>query len=142
MAALAVAAMLGGSLSAPVVQSVFADSRCSGAGITVWQDSNISGPSATWCTSGGTLYIPVLGDKSDNLGFFANWNDRITSYQMFNQTSSGRACLVQDNYLNYSDATRNSTLQGNNTLMYVGAGPDNQASSLFVATYNYTCTTS
>jgi hypothetical protein len=137
---LSVAGILGGSLSAPIVPSVFADSRCGGsAGVQVWQDGNNSGSSAVWCTSSGSLSIPILGNKTDNLYLGANWNDRISSFQTFNQTSSGRLCLVQDNNYYYYDATRNATAQGNYTSTYVGGGPNDQASSLLMRSYNFSC---
>ena len=145
--AIAVAAMLGGGLFAPAVQNALAsDARCPNglAGIEVWQDINLTGPGAVWCVapSTGKYVINDLSTKTDNLGFFANWNDRITSYQTFNETSVGRACLVQDPNFNYRNAQANSTAQGNKTINYVGDIPNDNASSLEVANFNYPCATS
>ncbi|HEX7490785.1 MAG TPA: hypothetical protein VF337_03665 [Candidatus Limnocylindrales bacterium] len=102
----------------------------------------MSGPSAIWCVSASTgkQVINDLSTHTENLFLFANWNDRITSFQTFNETSVGRACLVQDAYFNYSDAHRNSTSQGNQTVN-LNATQSDQASSLEVATFNYTCQT-
>ena len=113
---------------------VMADSRCGGGkGITVWQDANQGGPSATWCAnSNGILDIPDLSQKTDNLLAGANWNDRISSWQTFNMTSSLISCLVQNVNYTYSDPTRNSRITGNNTLSYVGDSANDQASSIVI----------
>lgn len=124
--------MLLGTLLIVGAQGVSADARCGGGkGITVWQDSNQNGPSATWCAnSNGVLNIPDLNLKTDNLSFGANWNDRISSWQTFNMTSGLISCLVQNVDYTFSDATRNSRITGNNTITYVGSRADNQASSI------------
>ena len=110
----------------------FADSRCGGGkGIQVWQDANENGPSAQWCAnSNGVLDISDLSTKTDNLNFGANWNNRISSWQTFNMTSTLISCLVQLTNYQYSDATRNSRITGNNTLDYVGNAANDQASSV------------
>jgi hypothetical protein len=129
---LGVAAMLLANMLLVFTGSALADSRCGGGkGITVWQDANESGPSATWCAnSNGQLNIPDLSAKTDNLSFGANWNNRISSWQTFNMTSGLISCLVQLTNYNYSDPTRNSRITGNNTLDYVGSRANDQASSV------------
>jgi len=134
----AAAVFLGASLTAPAVQTALADSRCSGhGGITVWEGSNLNGASATWCTDTSNytrLEIPILDQKKDNLGWYATWNDRISSVQTFNTISSGEAILVQNNWWLWTDASRNYNVFGNTTVMYVGNSANDQASSLMMST--------
>jgi hypothetical protein len=129
---LAIVAMLLGNWLLAFAGAAFADSRCNGGrGLTVWQDGNQGGPSATWCAnSNGVADIADLSTKTDNLFFGANWNDRISSWQTFNMTSTLITCLVQNTNYTYSDATRNSRITGNNTITYVGNAANDQASSV------------
>lgn len=129
---LGVAAMLLANMLLVSAGSALADSRCGGGkGITVWQDGNENGPSATWCAnSNGVLDISDLSQKHDNLNFGANWNDRISSWQTFNMTTGLISCLVQLINYQYNDATRNSRITGNDTIDYVGNAANDQASSV------------
>lgn len=62
-----------------------ADSRCSfGAGVSVYENINLGGSTAPGCSVG--WYRADFSQWTTNLGFFANWNDRISSYQTFNFT--------------------------------------------------------
>lgn len=72
-----------------------ADHRCFfGTGIQVWQDANKGGPTAIFC---GT-HIGSLTDSSpydnlsrlaEQLSWGANWNDRISSFEIFNTGDGG-----------------------------------------------------
>jgi hypothetical protein len=59
------------------------DIRCMyGPGVQVWQDANFTGPSMILC--GFHAQYTNIGSRQDNLDYLANWNDRISSFQVFN----------------------------------------------------------
>jgi hypothetical protein len=72
------------------------DWRCFfGPGIQVWQDINKGGPSMILCGNAGRWNN--LSNLAENLDWFANWNDRISSFELFNTGAAGphswRLCI-------------------------------------------------
>lgn len=105
-------------------QAVLADSRCSNSrpGIQVWQDDHHGGPSMILCTSlyGPWTGWPNLGNYTTNLNFFANWNDRITSVQTFNNAGHKFILYVDTNFSSASENGRTVTLVGNDNIANLG----------------------
>ena len=101
----AFAAVLPGAVHAGVLQSgdgatvtpaiTQADHRCFfGTGIQVWQDANKGGPTAIFCGThfgrySSTNYWDNLSYNADQLSNGANWNDRISSFEIFNTGDGG-----------------------------------------------------
>lgn len=73
------------ALQAAIPAVTSADTRCSGnPGVQVWENSGKGGRSAVMCGVGYNR-----GDFTswgDNLNWWENWNDRISSYETFNFT--------------------------------------------------------
>jgi hypothetical protein len=64
------------------------DYRCFyGPGIQVWQDINKGGPSMILCGNFGQW--DNLSGLAENLDWWANWNDRISSFELFNTSTAG-----------------------------------------------------
>ena len=63
------------------------DWRCFyGPGIQVWQDYNKGGPSMILCGKSGRW--DNLSGLAENLDWWANWNDRISSFELFNTSAA------------------------------------------------------
>lgn len=104
------------------------DPRCSyGAGIQVWENSGLSGSTTIFClNSNQQLFVPKLSDVTNGLFWFANWNDRISSFQVFNSTTSMEYCF----WFNDSYAGTKWSGYGNRTVPYVGDTNNDKYSSL------------
>ncbi|MFN8628887.1 MAG: hypothetical protein U0838_00780 [Chloroflexota bacterium] len=108
--------------------SAMADSRCNGGkGIQIWQDGNLGGATTKFCAnSNSVIAVTPLSNETGGLSFFANWDNRISSYQTFNN-SSGWTCLYKNN--NYG--TEISAAYKSDTIEYVGDAANDQASSIY-----------
>lgn len=83
------------TLAFPFVSAtpVAADTRCNGsAGTDVYEDINRGGRSARMC---GAMNRSDYRGWNDNLFFFESWNDRVSSYQVFNYTD-WKICFWMD----------------------------------------------
>ncbi len=102
------------------------DGRCFfGPGMQVWQDSGFSGPTLILCGNRAGYWNLNLGE---NLSFGATWNDRISSYQVFNSNRLG-LFWVQCYDNNYSGPCTGHI--GDSSVSYVGNYWDNQISSIY-----------
>ena len=102
---------------------VHADARCSGwPGVQVWQDSNKGGPSMTLCMTSSKRYIkvPKLSDRTDNLSFFANWDNRISSLETFNFGGHTVRLYPEENYSDVGSSKRYVTVSGIEYIPYIG----------------------
>lgn len=71
-------------LSAMVPAAVSADSRCNGgSGVTLYDNVGYGGASKTFCRA----LLPTGGPTVNRLSPYG-WNDRASSYQVFNTTAS------------------------------------------------------
>jgi len=113
------------TMIAPV--TAMADSRCNGGtGIQIWQDANLGGATTKFCAnSNSVIAVSPLSNETGGLFFFANWDNRISSYQTFNNTS-GWTCLYKNN--NYNSQIH--SVFKNDTVEYVGNAANDQASSI------------
>jgi len=131
------------------VATASADAKCNGRpGVIFWQDVDFKGPSVTFC--GGTPPAFAFNDgnlsnNTYNLNFGANWNDRISSYKLFNWPA-GWASFKLYEHGNYNSQEAGKIVETdpvgswewvpNLSIFYGGTGGfDNKASS-FNVDYN------
>lgn len=86
------------------------DPRCNGQrGVQVWENPNKGGGTTIFCGGiGVSIRQPDLSTVTTGLGFLANWNNRISSYQTFNMSSTVGIRLYdyQDYVLNFTNPDR------------------------------------
>lgn len=105
-----------------------ADSRCSGGpGMQVWENSNYSGGTWIVCAVTGNFSDADLTNNTSGLGFFANWNDRISSYQTFNTPAGVVTCF----WKNFSYSGTWQRVAGNHNMAYVGNSMNDTISSFW-----------
>lgn len=123
-----IAPLLLALLLASATPAAATDPRCSyGAGIQVWENSGLSGSTTVFClNSNGELFVPKLSEVTDGLFWFANWNDRISSFQVFNSSSSNEYCFWHNE--DYGGTKWSG--YGNRTVTYVGDTHNDKFSSL------------
>jgi hypothetical protein len=104
------------------------DPRCSGGGgIQVWENSGLSGSTTVFClNSNSQIFVPKLSQVTDGLFFFANWNDRISSFQVFSSSGSQEYCF----WHNETYTGTKWSGYGNRTVTYVGDSNNDRYSSL------------
>ena len=75
--------------------TTLADGRCGGGpGVQVWENTYFSGGTWTICANAsGNFSDSDLSNNTSGLGFFANWNNRISSYQTFNTPAGVITCF-------------------------------------------------
>lgn len=79
----AVTGLLALSVIGVMPGAALADTRCSGSpGVEVFENINLGGRSALGCSVGWAR--TDFSNWATNLGWFETWNDRISSYQVFN----------------------------------------------------------
>ena len=77
--------LVAGALALSPGTASAADARCSGnAGVEIHEDINQGGSHTLLCNNG--YYNRDLSKLTDGLFFFANWDNRISSYEVFNFT--------------------------------------------------------
>ena len=112
-----------------------ADHRCFfGTGIQVWQDASKGGPTAIFCGThfgryNSNNYWDNLGKNADQLSYGANWNDRISSFEIFNTGDGGT------HYIKFcTDTSGQGTCSGYYTtslyVSYVGSTLNDRISSI------------
>jgi hypothetical protein len=106
------------------------DPRCGGGpGIQFWEDASLSGRTFGFCQNifdGTSAYLRNLDNYGDNLFFWENWSDRITSFQTFNTGAGRRTCL----YENPTYTGLKYTATGNVTVLNIGSSLNDKASSI------------
>ncbi len=100
-----------------------ADGRCNAtAGYQVWEDVGLSGRTTIFCANS----IYNLSNEGDGLGWLQSWNDRISSFQTFNMSSTRRTCFWFD--AGYKGGSYGVT--GNSTVLNVGSYYNDKFSSV------------
>ena len=110
--------LLLGAIIAPA--TVVADiTKCGGTkGVDIWQDGNAGGPTMRLCwTFGG---YANLSNQTTNLNWGANWNDRISSYQTFNNAGHSFRFYADANFVSTSVGGRVVTTTGNQYVPFIG----------------------
>lgn len=117
------------------VSPAMADSRCNGGpGVQTWENTYLSGRTVVWCADDhGQIRVSDLSTHHENLYFWENWDNRISSAQTFNFPSGFAACIYENINYNAGIGGDRKELKNNNTWNTLGSMNDRTSSIKYTA---------